>query len=326
MAAYKVVMTDKRHGSYEIEKDILRSIDAEVVIENCETADDVIKVCRDADGIMADLAPMTDEVIEKLERCRVIARYGVGYDSVNVDAATKKGIYVTNVTGYCSEEVSDHALALLMACVRKIALVDKGVREGSWNIAKNLPVNRMAGKTFTLLGFGDIARCLNRKLKGFGFSRILVYDPYVDSETIEKEGAQKADWETAVSEADYISVHIPLNPKTEGVINKSTFELMKPGAILINTSRGAVIDQEALIQALKQNIIRGAGLDVYSSEPLEDDSPLKKMQNCVLTDHMGFYSEEAIRDLKKGVAENVKAVLLGKEPVNPVNSIVIESE
>lgn len=322
MAAYKVVVTDKRHESYEIEKDILSTVDAEVVVQNCETADDVIKACRDADGIIADLAPITAEVIEKLERCRVIARYGVGYDSVDVDAATEKGIYVTNVTGYCSEEVSDHALALLMACVRKTNIVDAGVREGRWNIAKKLPVNRMSGKTFAILGFGDIARCLNRKLKGFGFSAILVYDPYVDSETIEKEGARKTEWETAVSEADYISVHIPLNPKTRGIICSSTFKLMKPSAILINTSRGAVIDQEALVQALKQGRIRGAGLDVFSREPLEDDSPLKKMQNCVLTDHMGFYSEEAIRDLKRGVAENVKAVLLGKTPVNPVNSIV----
>ena len=321
MAKFKVVMTDDRHKTYEEEKEVLKSIGADVIIANCTTVQEVIKNCKDADGIMVNLAPMPAEVINQLERCKVISRYGVGYDNVDVAACTQKGIYLANVPDYCAEEVSDQALALLMACARKVARRDAQVRAGQWNIGKSDPIYRIAGKTFTFLGFGMIGRCLYRKIKGLGFSRILIYDPYIDAETIRSMGAEKVDWEKALRNADYISVHMPLNDKTRGIINASAFRMMKPTAILINTSRGPVIDEKALIDALTKGQINSAGLDVHCKEPLDKDNPLMKIENCVLTDHAGWYSEEAMSELKRKVAENVKDVLLSGKPKYPVNKL-----
>lgn len=321
MSNFKVVMTDDRHKTYDEEKKVLMSIGADLIIANCTTVQEVINNCKDADGIMVNLAPMPSEVINQLERCKVIARYGVGYDNVDVAACTKKGIYLTNVPDYCTEEVSDQALALLMACSRKVARRDAQVRAGQWNIGKADPIYRIAGKTFTFLGFGMIGRCLYRKIKGFGFSKILIFDPYVDAETIRSLGAEKVDWENAIKNADYISVHMPLNEKTRGIINASAFRMMKPTAIIVNTSRGPIIDEKALIDALTKGQINSAGLDVHSKEPLDKESPFLKIENCVLSDHVGWYSEEAMSELKRKVAENIKDVLLSGKPKYPVNTL-----
>jgi len=322
MSRFKVVMTDDRHKTYEEEKKVLLSIDTDIIIANCTTAQDVINNCKDADGIMVNLAPMPAEVINQLERCKVISRYGVGYDNVDVAACTQKGIYLANVPDYCAEEVSDQALALLMACARKVARRDAQVRAGQWNIGKADPIYRLAGKTFTFLGFGMIGRTLYRKIKGFNFSRILIYDPFIDAETIKSLGAEKVEWDEALKNADYISVHIPMNDKTRGIINASAFSLMKPTAIIVNTSRGPVIDEKALIDALTKGQINSAGLDVHCKEPLDKDSPFMRIENCVLTDHVGWYSEEAMSELKRKVAENVKDVLLSGKPKYPVNKLV----
>jgi D-3-phosphoglycerate dehydrogenase len=166
-----------------------------------------------------------------------------------------------------------------------------------------------------------IARCLCRKITGLNFSEILVYDPYVDEKTISGQGAKKADWETAIKNADYISIHMPLNDKTRGIINSKTFAMMKTTAILINTSRGPVIDEDALIKALRKGQINSAGLDVHVKEPLDPDSPLMSIKNCVLTDHVGWYSEESLVDLKRKAAENVRDVLKGEKPAYPVNRL-----
>lgn len=321
MSRFKVVMTDDRHKTYEEEKLVLGSIGIDVIIANCSTTQEVIDTCKDADGIMVNLAPMPAEVIQKLEKCKVISRYGVGFDNVDLAACTKKGIYLANVPDYCAEEVSDQALALMMACARKVARRDAQVRSGLWNIGKSDPIYRIAGKTFSFLGFGTIGRCLFRKLQGFNFSRILVYDPFIDAETIKSMGAEKAEWEEALSAGDFISVHMPLNEKTRGIINATAFAMMKQTAIIINTSRGPVIDENALIDALTSGKINSAGLDVHTKEPLDKNSPLFNIPNCVLTDHVGWYSEEAMSELKRKVAENVRDVLLGGKPKYPLNKI-----
>lgn len=319
MGRFKVVMTDDRHKTYDEEIEVLKSIDAQVKIANCITEEEVIEACRDADGIMVNLAPMGAKVIENLEKCKVVARYGVGYDNVDVEACTKKGIYVTNVTDYCTEEVSDHALALLLACTRKVARRDAQVRQGKWNIGGADPIYRMAGKVFTFLGYGMIARTLHRKIKGFNFSKVLVYDPFVNEDTIKLAGAEKVDWDSALSEGDYISIHMPLNNNTRDIINTEAFSKMKKGGIIVNTSRGPVINEDALIEALRSGQINSAGLDVHNKEPLDKDSPLFQIENCVLTDHVGWYSEESVSELKRKVAENVKDVLLGNKPKYLVN-------
>lgn len=321
MAKFKVVMTDDRHGTYNEEIEVLKSIGADVIIANCNTVKEVIDTCHDADGIMVNLAPMPAEVIEKLEKCKIISRYGVGYDNVDLAACTKKGIYLANVPDYCAEEVSDHALALLMACARKVSRRDAQVRQGMWNIGKADPIYRIAGKVFTFLGFGTIARCLFRKIQGFNFSRVQIYDPFIDAATIKSMGAVKVEWEEALSSSDFISIHMPLNSETKGIINESSFAMMKPGVIIVNTSRGPVIDENALINALKKGQINSAGLDVHTTEPLDKNSPFMKIENCVLTDHVGWYSEEAMSELKRKVAENVKEVLSGGKPKYALNEI-----
>jgi len=318
MAKYKVVVSDNRHGDYSIEAAILKPIDAEVVIENCATEEEMIIACKDADGVLLDQAPMTAKVIESLTRCKVISRYGVGYDNVDVQFCTKKKIYVANVPDYCMEDVSDHAMALFFSCVRRITLRDKQVRQGEWNMDRS-GIYRIKDKVFTLMGFGNIARCLIRKLSGLGLKKILVYDPYVSTETIEAMGAQKADFKTALSEADYISLHMPVTPETRGIIDEKAFSLMKKTAILINTARGPLIVEKALIDALLKGKIACAGLDTHNKEPLLPDNPLLKMDNCILTDHVGFFSVESMTELHTKIAQNVKAVLEGGKPVYPVN-------
>jgi D-3-phosphoglycerate dehydrogenase / 2-oxoglutarate reductase len=322
MDKFKIVVTDDRFNSYEDERKVLEDIGAEIIVANCETPGQVIEACHDADGILVNLAPMPAEVIGQLKRCKVIARYGVGYDNVDVDACTKKGIYLANVPDYCEEEVSDQALALLLACARKIARRDAQVRAGQWNIGKKDPIYRIAGKTFAFLGFGMIARCLMRKIKGLGFSRILVYDPFVDAGTIGALGGEKSEWKEALGDADFISVHMPLNDQTRGIIDAEAFGMMKSTAIIVNTSRGPVIDEKALISALTSGRINSAGLDVHEKEPLDRDSPFMKIENCVLSDHVGWYSEESMSELKRKAAENIKGVLITGKPLYPVNAPV----
>jgi D-3-phosphoglycerate dehydrogenase len=321
MVRYKIVaITDDVNRNYDVEKEILQKIDAELHVSECKTVSDVIEACRDADGIMTEYAPITAEVVAHLKRCKIISRYGVGYDNVDVDACTRRGIYVANVPDYCAEEVSDHALALMMTCLRQIVYRDRLVRSGGWNITGD-PIRRIAGMVFSFLGFGTIARCLLRKIKGLEFSRILVYDPYVEAGVIRSLGAEQVDLETALKQADCISIHMPLNDDTHGLIGAEAFALMKSSAVLINTSRGSIINEESLVKAIQDKVIGCVGLDVYEYEPLAVDHPLKALDNCVLTDHIGWYSEEAKIDLKRKVAENIRDVLEGKPPKYAVNDI-----
>jgi D-3-phosphoglycerate dehydrogenase len=319
MAKYKVVVSDNRHGDYSIEADVLKPVDAEVVIEDCSTVEEMIIACRDADGVLLDQAPMPAKVIENMTKCKVVSRYGVGYDNVDVEACTKKKIYVANVPDYCMEDVSDHAMALFFSCVRRITLRDKQVRQGGWNMDRS-GIYRIKDKVFALIGFGNISRCLMRKLSGLGLKKVLVYDPYVSKEIIESLGAQKADLEMALAQADYISLHVPVTPETKGIINKKAFSLMKNSAILINTARGPLIEEEALIDALSNGDITFAGLDTHNKEPLPGDNPLLKMDNCILTDHVGFYSDESMKELHTKIAQNIRAVLEGGKPIYPVNN------
>jgi D-3-phosphoglycerate dehydrogenase len=323
MAKFKVVVTDDRYNDYDVEKSVLDEIGAELVVNKGSSEEDLIEACRDADGILCNLNRMTAKVVGKLEKCRVISRYGVGYDNVDVKACTDKGIYLTNVPDYCAEEVSDHALALLMCCARKVAKRDAQVRKGMWDIGSKDPIYRIAGKTFTFIGFGKIGKCLYRKIKGLDLSRILIYDPYLDAETIKSFGAEKADFETALREADFVSLHLPLNEKTKSIMDGKALSLLKKTAVIINTSRGPLIDEDALFDALKKGEISYAGLDVHIKEPMDPKDPLMKLDNCLLTDHVGWYSEESIHELKRKAAENVRDVLLCKEPKYKVNDIEV---
>ncbi len=317
----KTVIADDRYPHYREETEALQPLGADIITVKSQAAPDLMKACADADGIIVNLAPITAEVIGAMTKCKVISRYGVGYDNVDVKAATAKGIWVANVPDYCGEDVSDQALALLMSCVRKVALRDRQVRAGTWNIGSAGPQWRLQGKTLVLFGFGQIARILHRKLAGFQLGRVLVVDPFVDAETIRAAGAEKSDWDTALAEGDFLSIHMPLNDKTRGLFNEAVFKKMKRTAIIVNTSRGPIIDETALYKALQEGWINSAGLDVFEKEPINQDNPLLTLDNITVSGHTGWYTEESQTELKRKAAENVRDTLSNGKPKYPVNKI-----
>ena len=319
MADFKVYVTDGRHSNYDIERAMLAQINAELYVCQCVTEEDVIQECSDADAILLDMAPMGAKAVCSLEKCKVINRYGVGYDNVDVEACTAKGIQVTNVPDYCAEDVSDHALALMMACLRDAARRDRLVRQGQWNIQRTS--YRLKGKVLGVLGFGRIARALVKKCSGFGFAKVLVYDPYVSADACAALGATKVDLHTVLQETDILSLHMPVTPETTGMLNKKTLSLMKPTAIVVNTGRGPLIDDTAMIEALTNHQILCAGLDTHNQEPLSPDSPYLKLDNVILTDHTAYSTLEAVEELKTKSAQNVINALTGLSPIYPVNKL-----
>ncbi|MCA1808479.1 MAG: C-terminal binding protein [Kiritimatiellia bacterium] len=322
--AFEVVIADDRYSHYQEETAVLQPLDVRLNMIKAVDPAALVQACRKADGIILNLAPMPAEVINHLTCCRVISRYGVGYDNVDIKAATACGIWVANVPDYCGEDVSDQAFALFMSCVRKVPQRDRDVRAGIWDIKRGAPQWRIRGKTFVFCGFGQIARIMHRKLAGFELGRMLVYDPFLDAETIQAAGAEKVDWETALREGDYFSIHMPLNDETRGMFNTATFAMMKPTAIIINTSRGPIIDEQALYEALSQGKINSAGLDVFTQEPINPDNPLLQLDSVTFSGHTGWYTEESQTELKRKAAENVRDALQGKTPKYAVNKPVIK--
>ncbi len=316
-----MVIADDRYASYREEEEVLRDVDAEIRIFRSGTVADARKAFAGADGILVNLFKMTAELIQSLDACRVISRYGVGYDNVDVEAATRKGIWVTFVPDYCFGEVADHALALLLCCIRKIGYKDRMIRQGKWNLHRDQPCYRIEGRTLGILGYGNAAHTLLRKVSGLGFGRVLMCDPYVRASTIKAAGAEPVDLPVLLAQSDYISVHVPLTPETRHMIGPAELALVKPGAILVNTARGPVIDQDALAEALASGRLGGAGLDVFETEPLPADSALRKLETVIFTDHAGWYSEESVVELKTKAARNVAAILSGGKPLYPVNRI-----
>ena len=313
----KIVITDDRFGSNDEEAAIFSHAPVELIIADCHTEEDVIEACKDADAILLNQAPMTAEVIQTLYKCKVISRYGIGYDNVDVLAAEKQGIWVTNVPGYCTEEVAEHALGLLLSCIRAIPAKDRGVRSGKWN--SNYPIRRMTGSTLGIVGFGATGRALWERVQGFGLGQILINDTHIERKLLPGMFGKAASFEELIRESDFISLHIPLNERTRQCINREAFLCMKAHAVLINTSRGGVINEAALIEALRYGIIAGAGLDVFEREPLGKDHPFLTMDNVVLTDHSAYYSLESVSELKTRTAKNALDVLEGRIPRTPVN-------
>ena len=321
MSRFTVVIADNRYSSYDEERAVLSEAGAEIRNFRSQSPEEARVAFADADAILVNLFPMTAEVIQALPRCRVISRYGVGYDNVAVEAATRRGIWVTFVPDYCFEEVADHALALLLNCMRKVSYRDRMIRQGRWNVHRNQPAYRVEGRTLGILGYGNAAHTLLRKVSGLGFGRVLMCDPYVRASTIKAAGAVPVDLSTLLMESDYISVHVPLTDETRRMIGRAELALVKPGAILVNTARGPVLDEAAVADALREGRLGGAGLDVFETEPLPADSPLRQLENVVLTDHAGWYSEESLVELKTKAARNVAAVLAGGVPPYPVNRV-----
>lgn len=322
MATFKVVVTDLGYPNYDSERQQVDSIDGELFLAECETAEDVTEATRDADGVLNRVAPVTAQVIEQMARCKVIARYGIGVDNVDVEAATRKGVVVANVPGYCMEEVSDQALALMLSAWRKVVSHDKAVRKGAWDISFRDPVYRLKGRTLGLLGLGAIARRLVEKVAGFGF-RIIAHDPYVYAEVAGELGVELVDLDTLFRESDLLSLHAPATPETRHIVNEERLGQMKETTVLVNTSRGPLIDEVALIEALKAKRIAAAALDVYEQEPPDTSSELFQLDNVIVTDHAAWYSEDSLAELQRRTAAAVCAVLTRKRPESPVNPEVL---
>lgn len=319
MATYTVCVSDERHANYDIERKMIESAGGALKLCHCETAADIAAQCADADAVLLDLAPMTAEAIAGLKRCKVISRYGVGFENVDLDAATKAGIQVTNVPDYCMEDVSDHALALMLSCLRHIPMRDRMVRQGTWNLQGTS--FRLKDRTLGVIGAGRIARALIRKVGGFGLKEVVAYDPYLSAEELARAGARKVELEELLAVSDIISLHLHANAETSGMINRQTLAKMKPTAILINVSRGPLVNDADLLEALREHRILAAGLDTHNCEPLGADSPFCKLDNAVLTDHTAYSTMEGVEELKTKAAQNVLDVLSGKAPVYPVNHL-----
>lgn len=312
---YQVVITDCDHGSIQEEKDELVQIGAELILAQVREEEDLIRICKDADGLINQYALLTRRVLENLPRCKVIARYGVGVDSIDLNAATDLGIVVANVPDYCIEEVASHTVALLLTLVRKTAFFDRKVKSNQWDFRQGMPMGRIRGKTLGLIGSGKIGLAVAKMISPFGV-RVVAHDPYLKQVP---EGVQLKDFEAVLRESDFISIHCPLNDSTRHLIGEKEFNQMEKKPFLINTSRGPIIDERALVEALRRGLLAGAGLDVLEKEPPDLNHPLLAMDNVVLSPHVGFYSEESIRELKRRTAENVSAVLMGRWPRSVVN-------
>jgi D-3-phosphoglycerate dehydrogenase len=283
------------------------------------SAQDILAVARDADAILVTYAKLTGDLLRQLSRCRAIGRFGLGVDNIDLPAAKELGIAVNYVPDYCLREVSDHAMALLLALARKVTLANKLVQSGRWEVPPLVPLRRLDGQVLGLIGFGHIPRALAPKAKAFGL-RVVAYDPYAPAQTFAAAAVEDAGFDALLGMADFVSVHAPLLPATRGMMNAAAFAKMKKGAFLVNTARGPLVDEAALIAALDSGHLGGAALDVVTTEPLPKDSPLLHRDNVILTPHTAFYSIEALEELQTKCARDVARVLSGEKAVYPISA------
>jgi D-3-phosphoglycerate dehydrogenase len=316
---YNVVITDHVFASLAIEEELLGAIGASIETLQAASEAELLDAVAGADALLVCYAPVTRRVIERMERCRIIARYGIGVDNVDLEAASAKGIAVTNVPDYCVDEVSDHALALVLATARKISMLSGRVRAGRWEAKDAVPIRRLRGQVLGLVGFGRIPRRLAEKAAPLGLV-LLAFDPYVAAEDMRAQGVRKVELDTLLSESDFVSVHAPLVPQTRGLIGEPQLRAMKRSAFLINTARGPLVAESALTRALEEGWIAGAALDVLEHEPPGREHPLRRLENVILTPHVAFYSEESVRELQRKAAEEVVRALSGQAPRSLVNT------
>ena len=297
---------------------MLAEADIELRSVDMDRPDAFARAAPAADAVLHSRGVLDAGRIEQLTRCRIIAHYGTGVDRVDVAAATARGIWVTNGPRYAIDEVSSHAIALLLAVARKIVSADRAVREGAWHIKPLVPIHRIAGATLGLLGFGNIARATGRKGRALGL-RVIAHDPYVAAQVFAEEGVSAVDFDNCLREADFLSVHLPVTAATRGIVDRRALGLLKPEAVLINTSRGGVIEEAGLVEALREQRLRGAGLDVFAEEPLPRDHPLLSFPNVTVSGHVAFYSEESIVQMQRDAAAQVVEALQGRTPAFLVN-------
>jgi D-3-phosphoglycerate dehydrogenase len=321
-----ILIADYDFGDVNIERGIIEGAGFQLVAAQCKTEDEVIEQGRDADGVLAQYATIGARAINAFTRCRVIARYGTGVDIVDVDAATKRGIQVTNVPNdWCADEVADHAVALWLAAARKICQYDGAVRKGEWRWQTGKPIWRPRGRVFGLLSFGAIARGIAERARPFGVE-IWAHDPYLDQSEIQRQKVRPVSFDELVEGSDYLIIQSPLTKETHHLFNRETLQRMKKTAILVNTARGPIVEDAALHQALTEGWIAGAAVDDIEEEPAKQRNwravnPLFKLSNVIITPHAAYYSEESIETVRRVAAEEAVRVLSGQPAQSPVNKI-----
>ena len=316
----KVVLTDYVWESLEVEREILGGR-ADLVPLQATDPEAFFPEAADCDALLNTYGgPITAGVMARMPRCRIIARYGIGVDTIDLDAATEAGIIVTNNPTYCIEEVAEHTLAMMLSAARKIAFYDRQVRGGGWAVPPGKPMYRVAGSTAGLIGFGNIARRVAKAAAALDM-RVLYFDPFVEQGQFDAPG-QKVELAELLERADHLCVHAPLTPQTRGMLDADAFAQMKPTAVLINCSRGPIVDTAALIDALDAEQIAGCALDTTDPEPLPDAHTLRTRENVIINPHAAWYSEGAMEGLQRGAPGEVRRVIEGRWPVNVVNRAV----
>jgi len=315
----KAIITDHGFPSIEIQRAIIESagFQLEEAHPICKTEDDVIARCRDADVLLVQWAPVTRRVLQALPRVKCLVRYGVGVNNLDLEGARDLGVTVANVPDFCVEEVSDHAMAMILALGRRIPQDHSQIMRGGWGINPFRPIPAFADMTLGLIGFGQIGRRVAQKAAAFGFA-IVAYDPQAPDEVFARAKVRRVDLAALVSTADVVSLHCPLTAETQHMIDRDVIGRMKRGALLVNTSRGPVVNEADLIEALESGQIGGAGLDVFEEEPLPSDSRLRGFSNVILTSHAASVSEKAVETLQVKAAEAARDFLLGKRPASVV--------
>jgi D-3-phosphoglycerate dehydrogenase / 2-oxoglutarate reductase len=316
----RAMISDCDHESVDIERAILEPAFGPVPLHACRTETELLRYCAGAEGLLVQYAPITASVLKKLVSCKGIVRYGVGVDNIDLRAAADAGVIVSNVPDYGTDEVSDHALALLLTLLRKVYRADRLVKAGVWDFRQMRPVVRLRNQTLGIVGLGRIGMSLARKVQPLGM-KIVAWDPYIqrnlvpDSILIEK-------LETVLAESDAISVHCPLNSETRNMLDERHLAMMKHGAVLVNTSRGGIVDEMALSRALNSGALSGAALDVFADEPIKASHPLLAHPDFICTPHMAWHSTEAEHDLKRKAAEELFRILKGEAPLYQMNKAI----
>jgi D-3-phosphoglycerate dehydrogenase / 2-oxoglutarate reductase len=315
-ATRRVYVVGPGYRNYDTEAAILAPFGVAAIDTTSPEAPDFDEALERADAVLVRQESIDRAVVERLKRCQVIVRYGIGVDNVDLQAARKRRIYVANTPGYGLDEVSTHALALLLAVARRVPARDRAVRTGTWNVGQDEPMHSLSGRTLGLLGYGGIARAFQKKMAPFAPRRTLVVDPYLAHDP---PGIERVDVATLCAEADLISLHAPLTSETHHAIGAAELARMRPTTIIVNTARGGLIDEAALVAALREGRIFGAGIDVFEREPPPPDHPLLTLDNVVLSDHTAWYSEASVRELQTRASQEIARVFGGQAPRSWVN-------
>ena len=319
MAGPVIAVTDSVFPSLDPARAALARVNPTFRMSKSGNADDILAVAKDADAILVTYAKLTRDILLQLTKCKAIGRFGLGVDNIDLPTAKEKGIAVNYVPDYCIREVSDHAMALLLTLIRKIPLANRLVQAGRWEMPAVVPIRRLEGTVLGLIGFGHIPRLVAPKAQAFGM-KVIAYDPFVKPEQFKALNVEGVDFDSLLKNSDYISVHAPLLPATRGMLNADAFAKTKKGVYIVNTARGPLIDEPALVVALDAKQVGGAALDVVATEPLAKDSPLLGRDNVIVTPHTGFYSVEALEELQTKCAADVARVLSGEKAVYPISA------